>query len=284
MPCPVRWMKCSPQPASSMTSRAAASIVLRRHARAGRPPSRPPERPAGRAYHSATSARRRLRRPRRCGCSPTGSRWPSPRRCRRRRRHRPHRPLGQLVVRARAVRAGADDREVHAGVALGEDRRGDVGADLAPRCGPRAATRPCGRARGRWPRRPRPAPRSPPADLTMRSRSTTGLAISSAEPGSARCTPRACSAQVRAPTATRAGADPRRAVAADGEQRERVVGLVPGEQLQAEAAGGAGVHHRRLEPRARPGTAPRAGARPARSAAPSRARCSRRGTAGPSPA
>ena len=36
-----------------------------------------------------------------------------------------HDPVGQLVVRAGAVRAGADDREVDAGVPLGDDGRGD---------------------------------------------------------------------------------------------------------------------------------------------------------------
>ena len=87
------------------------------------------------------------------------------------------------------------------------------------------------------------------ADLTMRSRSTTGLASSRVEPGSARWMPRACSAHVRPPTATRDGAVPRRAVAVGGEEGEGVVGLVPGEQLQPEGAGRAGVDHRRLEPR-----------------------------------
>src|SRR3712207_7032673 len=46
--------------------------------------------------------------------------------------------------------------------------------------------------------------RSPSAGVfTIRSRSTTGLASSSAAPDSAPATPSACSAQVRSPTATR---------------------------------------------------------------------------------
>jgi hypothetical protein len=156
-------------------------------------------------------------------------------------------PVGELVVRAGAVRARGDDREVHGHVALGQDRRGDVGAHLglgAP--GPQPLLHPGvhpvdGRTRGgqlldlgRGLDHPQPVD-DRAGQLQDRTRQCLLHPQGVLGPGArAHGDPGGCSTQ---PLGDRGGQD-----------GEGVVRLVPGQHLQPERAGGRGAHHRRLQP------------------------------------
>ena len=141
-------------------------------------------------------------------------------------------PVGDPVVRAGRVRAGADDHEIHLGVPLGQDGLGDQRSHLAfgpaglePAPGPARAP---GRSRPRPPAAPRPrrgscasagpaAPSWPgpggPPGIASRNRSTIRAHIWSASP------------------ATLTGPS-RRAIRVYG-----YLGFLPGDHLQPEARG-----------------------------------------------
>ena len=134
-------------------------------------------------------------------------------------------PVRQLVVRAGAVGPGADDHEVDGGVALGDDRLGDVPADLALGAAGLEEARAPARGRGRSRRRPRAAPRPRPALLRIRSSRSTvpaGDLLGAGHRGTQAQRHHAptCGRR-RRPRASAGGQPP-------GDQRERVVGLVPG--------------------------------------------------------
>src|SRR3954451_10566287 len=133
MPCPVRWMKCSPQPASVITPRALASIS------SAVTPGRTPAVAAACAccrtpYHSATSApgsrptayvRVQSERYPLPGSPPvpTTTTPPAPRRAPASdddNHPRLDHPAGDVVVRVGPVGPRADDREVDRDVPLGE--------------------------------------------------------------------------------------------------------------------------------------------------------------------
>ena len=139
-----------------------------------------------------------------------------------------------------------DDREVDPDVALGEDRRGDVGAHLGL---------------GAPDPQPLPHPGVHPVDRGTGERQLLDLRrrLHHAQPVDDRARELERRARQRPLDAEgvlgpRAGpdADPRRRRpetpgGGAGEQRERVVGLVPGQHLEPEPAGRAGLDHRRLQ-------------------------------------
>ena len=187
-------------------------------------------------------------------------------------------PPGRGVMRAGGVRPGRHDREVGLGVALLDDGVADVGGDLLlgaarPQPAGHPAVHPVdGLAR-----------RAQGGDLgrLLRARSSRRARLASSWPasGSAARSRSTISAHIRSDSPTAAGPAPELA----RDQRVRVVGLVPADDLQAQPAGRRGLGGRELQVAARAGPArprPPRPAAPGRSAARADARRSRSGSAG----
>ena len=95
----------------------------------------------------------------------------------------PDDPVGQLVVRAGAVRPGRDDGEVHASRARRRGSRRRCPCRPRPRCVPASATAAPGRARRRSRPPPRAAPPPPPPTCACAARAGPGRPGAGRSPG-----------------------------------------------------------------------------------------------------
>ncbi len=147
------------------------------------------------------------------------------------------------MVGAGRVRPRPDDHEIGPGMPLGDDRRGDVGGDLAlGPAGPEPARNPAMHPVDRGPR------------LPQRRDLGRGLAYPQPAQGGAGHHLAGARQRVTEPEHHRGPhlvrqPDRLRAAEPASDQAVRIVGLVPADDLHAQAAGGRGLHRPQLETR-----------------------------------